>query len=36
MERIDGMVDRPVIASLDAYLVPGARLLERRRLGRGE
>jgi hypothetical protein len=30
MERIDGMVDRAVIASLRAYLDPGARILERR------
>jgi hypothetical protein len=30
MERIDGMVDRAVITSLQAYLDPGARMLERR------
>jgi hypothetical protein len=36
MERIDGMVDRAVIASLEAYLDPGARLLERRPLDRTE
>jgi hypothetical protein len=30
MERIDGMVDRAVIASLRAFLDPGARILERR------
>jgi hypothetical protein len=30
MERIDGMVDHAVIASLRAYLDPGARILERR------
>ena len=30
MERIDGMVDRAVIASLRAYLDPGAQMLERR------
>ena len=32
MERIDGMVDRAVIASLRAYLDPGARILERKSL----
>ena len=32
MERIDGMVDRAVISSLRAYLDPGARMLERRRV----
>jgi hypothetical protein len=36
MERIDGMVDRAVISSLEAYLDPGARLLERRPLDRTE
>lgn len=32
MERIDGMVDRAVIASLRAFLDPGARILEHRPL----
>lgn len=32
MERIDGMVDRSVIASLRAFLDPGAKMLERRSL----
>jgi hypothetical protein len=35
MERVDGMVDRAVISSLQAYLDPGARMLERRPLGEG-
>jgi hypothetical protein len=30
MERVDGMVDRAVITSLQAYLDPAARMLERR------
>jgi hypothetical protein len=30
MEQIDGMVDRAVLASLNAYLDPAARMLERR------
>jgi hypothetical protein len=30
MEQIDGMVDRAVMASLNAYLDPSARMLERR------
>ncbi|HET6765704.1 MAG TPA: RsbRD N-terminal domain-containing protein [Longimicrobiaceae bacterium] len=30
MEQIDGMVDRAVLASLNAYLDPAARLLQRR------
>ncbi|CAN5630841.1 hypothetical protein BH23GEM6_BH23GEM6_04070 [soil metagenome] len=33
MERIDGMVDRAVIASLRAFLDPGARMLSRRTIG---
>jgi len=33
MERIDGMVDRAVIASLRAFLDPGARMLSRRPIG---
>jgi hypothetical protein len=32
MERIDGMVDRAVIASLRAFLDPGARMLSRRQI----
>jgi hypothetical protein len=32
MERLDGMVDRAVVASVRAYLDPTARLLERRPL----
>lgn len=36
MERIDGMVDRAVISSLRAYLDPGARMLEKRLIERGE
>jgi len=35
MERIDGMVDRAVISSLQAYLDPAAHMLERRPLGEG-
>lgn len=34
MERIDGMVDRAVIASLRAFVDPAARILERRPLQR--
>jgi hypothetical protein len=30
MEQIDGMVDRAVLSSLNAYLDPAARMLERR------
>lgn len=36
MERIDGMVDRAVIASLRAFVDPGARMLVRRPVGPGE
>lgn len=36
MERIDGMVDRAVISSLQAYLDPGARMLERREIAWNE
>lgn len=32
MERIDGMVDRAVISSLNAFLDPGAKMLVRRRM----
>ena len=36
MERIDGMVDRAVIASLRAFVDPGARMLVRRPVEPGE
>lgn len=36
MERIDGMVDRAVIASLRAFLDPAARMLEHRPLAQAD
>ncbi len=35
MEQIDGMVDRAVLSSLQAFLDPNARMLERRSDGEG-
>lgn len=36
MERIDGMVDRAIISSLDAFLDPGAKMLVRKKTEEGE